>query len=278
MTKQGQTLLGILPAWLRTEPALQPLEQLKEIRMRLNRPVQLVKRSGELWLNRQARQEDLEFCINAACRYSPWTAESAAKGFLTAPGGHRIGICGTAVIQKGTVMGLRAPVSLCIRVAKECRGIGQGIPLNENLIILGKPGSGKTTLLRDVIRLCSQQGPGSICVVDEREELFPVSPEPIFDCGPRTDILSGCSKTEGIEMALRTMGPSVIAVDEITAEQDCTALLQAWGCGVGLLATAHAAGLQDFRSRRVYGPLVGVFKTAVILQADQTWRLERVSV
>ena len=270
-----QGLERILPPWLRQE-RLGPMEQLREIRLRKGCPVQLVTVSGEVWLERRAEGQDLDFTVNAACQYSPWTAETAAKGYLTAQGGHRIGICGTAVLQNGNVTGLRSISSLCIRVAKELRGIAGGFPLNgENVLILGPPGSGKTTLLRDIVRRLSEEQAGAVTVVDEREELFPA--EAGFQKGRRTDVLLGCPKPEGIDMALRTMGPSVIALDEITAEEDCAALLRAAGCGVQLAATAHAGNVQDWNRRTVYRQLreSGLFRWAAVMQKDLSWRMER---
>ena len=78
-------------------------------------------------------------------------------------------------------------------------------------------------------------------------------------------------------MALRVMGPAYIAVDEITAQDDCDALLQAGWCGVNLLATAHAADKYDFISRPVYSPLVqsGIFDSLLFLKSDKSWKMER---
>ena len=270
-----QGLERLLPPWLRQE-RLGPMDRLREIRMRKDCPVQLVTESGEVWLEHRAEGQDLDFTVNAACRYSPWTAETAAKGYLTAPGGHRIGVCGTAVLQNGRLTGLRSISSACIRVAKEVRGIAAGLPLEEeNLLILGPPGSGKTTLLREAVRRLSEEQTGAVAVVDEREELFP--PEAGFQRGRRTDVLLGCPKPLGIDMALRTMGPSLIALDEITAEEDCAALLRASGCGVRLAATAHAGSVQDWNSRTVYRQLrdSGLFRWAAVLRKDLSWRMER---
>lgn len=91
-------------------------------------------------------------------------------------------------------------------------------------------------------------------------------------------MLSGCSKPHGIEAILRNMGPSTIAVDEITAEADCKALLHAGWCGVDILATAHAANKKDLYKRPVYKSIVNsrLFDTLVILRTDKTWYMERI--
>ena len=173
--------------------------------------------------------------------------------------------------------GLRQISSLCIRVARDFPGISQSLAyLSGSILILGRPGTGKTTLLRDLIRLRSDVGKGSIAVIDERGELFPAG----VKTGFRTDVLTGCSKEQGIEMVIRTMGPSAIAVDEITSEQDCQALLKAGWCGVDLLATAHAAGREDLYARPVYRPLVNsrLFDTLVILQPDKSFKAERMAL
>ena len=79
-------------------------------------------------------------------------------------------------------------------------------------------------------------------------------------------------------MVLRTMGPDFIAVDEITGQADCDALIRAANCGVGLLATAHAAGMQDLRQRILYQPLLSrqIFQTLVLLKKDKSYCVERV--
>ena len=202
-------------------------------------------------------------------RYSPWAAETVARGYITAPGGHRIGICGTAIVRNGVFSGIRELQSLCIRVARDHPGIAGGIPISGNILILGAPGWGKTTLLRD---LCRRIGENHlISVLDERSELFPEG----LPGGKRLDILTGCPRDQGIDMLLRTMGPEYIAMDEITTRTDCEALLTAANCGVKLLATAHAASWEDYKNRPVYASLHGIFDTLVMLKPDNTYTLER---
>ena len=169
--------------------------------------------------------------------------------------------------------GIRNLTSLCIRVARDFPGIAESIPITGSCLIIGPPGYGKTTLLRDLIWKISERD--CITVVDERGEIYP--PGCTFRIGKRTDVLTGSSKSHGILTALRTMGPRWIAVDEITAKEDCDALLQACWCGVGLIATAHAADKRDLLGRGVYKPLVecGVFEQLIILQQDKSWRTER---
>ncbi|HIT33045.1 MAG TPA: type IV secretion system DNA-binding domain-containing protein [Candidatus Faecousia intestinigallinarum] len=271
--------LGLLPLWMRREVDERGRTSLQELRLRSKQPPELVLGKESFWLSRPASPEDLAFVVNSASRYSPWTAATSAQGYITGPGGHRVGLCGEAVLTDGVLAGLRSYHSLCLRVARDFPGIaGQAGKETGSILILGSPGSGKTTLLRDLIRQRSGRCPGSVAVVDERGELFPQSgQEPCFSQGPRTDILTGCPKSQGVEMVLRTMGPSCIAVDEITAEEDCHALTQAGWCGVKLLATAHATSKEDLFSRNVYKPLVekDLFDLLLVMSPDKTWRMER---
>lgn len=269
-----QELLAILPSWIAREVDRQGRESMQELRLRLGKAPQLVRKENDIWLKREVSTEDLHFCVNTASRYSPWSAQTAARGYITAPGGHRIGLCGDAVVQNGIMSGIRNVRSLCIRVARDFPGLAsQYGRYAGSILIIGPPGSGKTTLLRDLIRQISARE--TIAVVDERCELFP---DGCFSQGSALDILAGCPKQQGIETVLRTMGPKSIAVDEITAEEDCTALLRAGWCGVRLIATAHAASAQDLRNRKLYRPLLqsGLFDHLLILGQDKSLREERV--
>lgn len=267
-------LLAILPPQLARQAAEQGRDGLQELRLRLGQAPELVIDGRSCWGTGRIEEKDLNFVVNVASRYSPWAAQTIAQGYLTAPGGHRIGLCGEAVVENEHLRGIRNVKSLCIRVARDFPGSGAKTPQSGSVLILGPPGSGKTTLLRDVIRQRSDRGPGSVAVVDERGELFPPG---CFDTGKRTDILTGCSKVQGIDMALRTMGPAVIAVDEITAEEDCQALIRGSCCGVELLATAHAGSKGDLLNRPVYRELARsrIFEKILILQRDKSWKMER---
>lgn len=266
-------LLSILPPWMATEADYCGREVLQELRLRVGQPLQFILKEGPHSLRRIVSEEDILFCVNTASRYSPWTVSTVSKGYISAPGGHRIGVCGEAVIKNGNMETIKNISSVCIRVARDFPGLGKEIPKTGSLLILGAPGWGKTTLLRDLIRQRSESG-FQIAVVDERGELFP----PGFSPGNCTDVLTGCPKTQGISILLRTMGPQCIAVDEITCEEDCIGLLQAVGCGVELMATIHAASAEDLCSRQMGKNLLqaGIFDWIVLLRKDKTWTVERI--
>lgn len=271
------SFLSIMPHRIRNEVDRLGKESLEEVHLRINRQVELIINGFSHMLHTAATKEDIQFVVNTASRYSPWAAATVSSGYITAPGGHRIGLCGDCVVQNGQVTAVRTATSLCIRVARDFQGIGHTAPKHGSILILGPPGAGKTTLLRDLIRCRSGNG-GCVCVVDERGEIFPSGA--VFEPGSCTDVLTGCSKALGVMMALRTMGPRCIAVDEITAQEDCNALVQACGCGVELLATAHAANLKDLYMRPIYRPLMemGLFEQVIILNRDKSWHMERMKL
>lgn len=272
MKVMWDALLAIVPQEHRKAVDRLGRENAQEIRYRLGKQPVIVTAKETVPFADAVKSEQLAFILRAATAYSPWTAGGISNGYITAPGGHRIGVAGEAAVKDGFMTGIRTPTSLCIRVARDFPGVASSLEnMCGSMLVLGPPGSGKTTLLRDLIRLRSALG--AVSVVDEREELFPAG----FDSGCSIDVLSGCGKKHGIDCMLRAMGPDTIAVDEITAESDCEALIHAANCGVTILASAHAASIRDLRTRPIYRSLMEqeIFENAVVMRKDKSYRTER---
>lgn len=275
-----QAYLNIIPPWMRDEVDRIGRESLQELRMRVHQQPVLVTGTGVCSLGKRTSREDIDYSINAISNYSPWAAATICSGYITAIGGHRMGICGDVAVVNGKISTIKNVTSISVRVAREFPGIGEKAAQTDgSILIIGAPGRGKTTLLRDIIRCKSKLG--AVAVVDERRELFPVSNGDFcFDTGCATDVLSGCNKRIGMQMLIRTMNPRWIAVDEITEEEDCLGLIQAAWCGVGLLATAHAENVDDFLNRPVYKQLVTnrIFQNVIVMHKDKSWTLERIGI
>lgn len=259
----------------------------EELRLRVGQPLFILYPEGETPITGTHVTADvLETVLEIASGASVHTVmEQIRNGFVPVKGGHRLGLCGTAVVQNGALVNLRELSSLSLRVARAFPGVAASVVPKlwgesglESTLVLSPPGGGKTTFLRDLIR-CVSAGEGCppkrVGVADERFELAGmVDGKPTLEVGPRTDVLSGCPKALGLSLLLRGMNPQVVAVDEITAPEDAAAMIQAVGCGVTLLATAHAASLADLSRRPLYRELLDarVFGRAVVISGQGSER------
>lgn len=286
---------AVLPGGLRRAAlALLPEERraAEEIRLRAGQELTVLLEGRERCCGVTVEQEDLEALCNLVTEFSRYAAvETLRQGYLTIRGGCRVGFCGTAVIKDGAVANLKDFSSAVIRIAREKRGIAE--ELKEQLfrdgeflstLILAPPGGGKTTLLRELVR-CLSDGSETrsgqrVALVDERGEIAAARQGVLqMDVGKRTDVLDGCPKAAAIPMLLRCMNPQILAVDEITLREDIQAMTMAANCGVGLLATIHAADVAELRRKPLYRDLLAaeVFRAAVVLREDhgeRKWRLE----
>ena len=238
--------------------ALQPLkvkQTAEEIRIKAGAPIIIRSGSENSVLQTNASQSQIEECIAAFCRNSVHAYEKdIASGFITLKGGHRAGICGTAVYSGGSIRNIKNISSVNIRIARQHTGTADGIVglfegqhASHGLLIAGKPLSGKTTVLRD---LCRQLGGRyRISLIDERDEIAAVyDGVPTLDVGLMTDVFSGYQKDDGILRALRSMSPDYVFMDELGA--DSQRIIQLANCGVGLVMTAHADSIDKLCENR----------------------------
>ena len=218
-------------------------------------------------------------------RYSLYAFEEELRmGYITLPGGHRVGVTGQAAAERREIRAFRHISGLNIRVAHQIKGCANAVlpllltggkrPLCHTLVI-SPPGFGKTTLLRDIIRQVSDGVPGrcsgmNVGVVDERSELAGCYQGVAQnDIGLRTDVLDACPKAAGMVLLLRAMSPDVIAVDELGGEADARAAEEVLNAGVKLLCTAHARDLEELKRKPATAALMAqaTFERFVVLSA-----------
>lgn len=251
------------------------LNKIQEIKLRTGKPM-IVSGDDENYIMRESSKDicfvteaDIKEMLGFISNYSLYAYEEEMRqGFITIEGGHRIGLCGQTIIENGRIKNLRHISSINIRVAHEVKGCAEKIvpylSVRKRLVhtlIISPPRCGKTTMLRDLIRLVSdgnQYMEGqTVGVVDERSEIGGCyRGVPQNQLGIRTDILDGCPKAEGMLMLIRSMGPEVIAVDEIGTKADVRAVDYAMHCGCKMIATVHGKSLDEIREKPVLGDLI----------------------
>ncbi len=238
------------------------INDLQEIRLRLNKPIELKLNSGKFIIDNNARiskstknayiisDELFSNTLNKIAKHSLYAFQDELKnGFITLQGGHRVGIIGTCVLENNYIKSVRDITSLNIRVSHDIKNIAS--PLKNiydnditNTLIISPPACGKTTLLRDLIRVFSDDFFRTVGVVDERSEICNQN-----YVGIRTDIINNCPKSIGMLTLLRTMSPEIICVDEIGKKDDVLSINELFNCGVTVIATVHAKNILEVQKK-----------------------------
>lgn len=236
------------------------LERVTEVRLRKQRPLSIHFADGYMLvtpnglLTRESSQayivsgENIERSMELLCRNSVYSYQSEiSAGYITVNGGHRVGICGKAVMKDGMVSFIKEVSGLNFRYAREIKGVADEAMscidsggCIKNTLVVGAPSCGKTTLLRDIARSLSHNG-HKLFIADERSELAAMHDGICgYDVGILTDVLDACPKANAMMMAVRAMSPEAIISDELGREEDFCAVREAARCGVSIVASVHA--------------------------------------
>ena len=261
-------------------------DKLYEIRLRVGRPLFLTYDGGECFLRKPGQEqylvtrEDLKETLEYVTGYSLYAYEDEIRqGYISVQGGHRVGVTGKVVLDRGRIMGMKYISCINVRLAHEIQGCADKVMSYirtekwvANTLIISPPRCGKTTLLRDIIRQLSNgwaNTPGlTVGVVDERSELAGCYQGiPQNDLGIRSDILDGCPKAEGMMMLIRSMSPEVVAVDELGDYEDIHAIESVIHCGCKLFATVHGSSIEDIKRKPLLQRLMQekVFERYIVL-------------
>lgn len=231
----------------RTSPA--------EVRMRQGRIASLsVYRSGALVnipLSFIGTKEDMYRTLSHATGGSAYAYEEELKmGFFTISGGIRIGVSG-CVRTAGGESSLTDIESLVFRLpaAKGCADTLYTFyeQTEGGILIFAPPGAGKTTLLRAFAEKAARTR--RVAVIDSRREFFFSDPDILIDH------LSGYPKAEGAELALRTLSPELIILDEVGMDESA-ALCRLVSFGVRAVASLHGDSADRLMSIPAIRPLL----------------------
>lgn len=261
---------------------------LEEIRIRNNKPIILKSSNQEKLIRYYPNSDEMMTILQLICENSIYTYQKQiAEGFVTLKGGHRVGLSGSCVMEKGEVINISYISSFNFRISRQIIGCSKNalkyiLDMNKkivkNTLIVSPPGSGKTTLLRDVIRQISSgiksvkfKGQ-TVGVVDERGEIASLyRGESQNEIGSKTDVIENTTKSIGMKMLIRSMAPEVIVADEIGGQNDIEVIKYAICSGCKGIFTAHGASFDDIYMNPVLKELVNshIFEIIMFLNPKQ---------
>lgn len=256
--------------------------QLEEIRLRVNQPVELNFHHTYIMLyDTLFTREDALFFIRQLSEHSLYRLENELQaGFITTKGGHRVGFAGETIRMNTSNVKVQELTFFNIRLARAIKDIAapfvrhlQQHEMTMHTLIFGAPQTGKTTFLRDIARQLSTNYRKKVGIIDERSEIAAsIQGTPQLDVGMRTDVMDACPKQLGMMMMIRSMSPQVLIVDEIGSREDVDAVVEAMYAGVTIICTIHCNDFKELKEKKYIRPLINekMFKRYVYLQRTES--------
>lgn len=276
-----ETWLKVLPAPVRDALNDLPVAQIYEIRLRVNAPAVVTIDARNFTLDTPLiTREDLDNVVHCAAEYAIYAVlDQMVQGFITIRGGVRIGIAGELVMTDGQVTAVTNISSLCLRLPHQVKNCAYPVlpyvfdrKRPYKTLIIAPPGAGKTTLLRDLAKQISVKFPAlNTLILDERGELAAAyQGENQLDVG-NADVITGGNKSFGFLNGLRSLRPDVVITDEIATADDAAMVRNAARSGVTVIASTHAAALDEVRNKPYLSDLFndGVFDRYVVLTTGE---------
>lgn len=216
---------------------------------------------GQAYIADDKVPEDVIKILTGCCEYA--YENQIKSGYLTAPGGHRVGLVGTGVMHGAKISSIKDISAINIRVAREAKGSLDSTLRNilhgklSNIMIVSPPKCGKTTLLRLLAKeISSDKRLSSVCVIDERGEICSCNKGmPHYNMGPNTSVVSGIPKEEAMTMVLKSMAPDIIICDEITTSNEAESLMNTILSGVKVIFTVHGQDCGVLKQKKIFSCL-----------------------
>lgn len=227
-----------------------------------------------------APRNGAERVVMLACERSLYAVtDTLRRGYVSVNGGIRVGVCGSGVTTNGEVTAVKDFSSVNIRLPHEVAGCAAALASRlsaglRNTLVISPPGCGKTTVIRDLCRTLSEKK-FNVLLCDERFEIGAyANGSPTLDVGCCTDAICGLDKKRVLEMGIANMRPDIIIADELFG-CDVASVRRAATCGVAVVATVHARGVDDVRGKPEFADAVkDVFSLFAVLSGPPNYEIK----
>lgn len=241
---------GIVASMRRlTDKRVGGMRSVSELYLTVGERSSIVSHGERLRLYAAVTREDMDKTVLKLCDDAIYAhRDTLTKGYVSLGGGVRVGVCGQARYESDKLVGISEVSSLVFRIPTALSSLREELvraweSASYGMLIYAPPAGGKTTALRTLAPTLAERGL-RVAVVDERCEF---SPQECADAG--IALMRGYKRTDGMEIALRTLSPDVIAVDEIGSSSEVRLMLESLNSGVKLLATTHAQAYELLKKR-----------------------------